>query len=62
MSMTRLILFTRNDEKTMILNNRGIRIRQVTDDLGISFSSCKAILSNVLGMKTAAILSENKVA
>ena len=35
----------------MILNNRGISIREVADDVGISFGSCEACFADVLGMK-----------
>ena len=38
----------------MILDNRQITIREVADDVGISFGSCQAILTDVLGMKRAA--------
>ena len=38
----------------MILNNRRITIREVADDVGISFGSCQAILTDVLDMKRAA--------
>ena len=39
----------------MILNKRRIPIREVTDDVGISFGSCQAIFIDVLGMKRAAV-------
>ena len=38
----------------MILDNCRITIRDVADDVGISFGSCQAIFTNVLGMKRAA--------
>ena len=38
----------------MILDNRRITIREVADDVGISFCSCQAIFTNVLGIKRAA--------
>ena len=38
----------------MVLNNRRIPIREVADDVGISFGSCQAIFTDVLGMKRAA--------
>ena len=38
----------------MILENRRITIREVVDDVGISFGSCQAILTDVLDMKRAA--------
>ena len=38
----------------MILDNRRITIREVTDDVGVSFGSCQAIFMDVLGMKHAA--------
>ena len=40
--------------KKMILDNRRITIREVANDVGISFGSCKAIFTDVLGMKRAA--------
>ena len=39
----------------MILNNRGITIIKVAVDIGISFDSCQAIFTDVLGMKPAAV-------
>ena len=38
----------------MILNNRRITIREVADNVGISFGSCQAIFTDVLGLKRAA--------
>ena len=38
----------------MILNNRRIIIREVADDVDISFGSCQAIFTNFSGMKLAA--------
>ena len=38
----------------MILDKRRIPIREIGDDVGISFGSCQAIFTNVLGMKCAA--------
>ena len=38
----------------MILHNRRIIIKEVADDIGISFGSCQAIITDVLGMKHAA--------
>ena len=35
-------------------NNRRITVREVADDVGISFDSCQAIFKDVLGMKFAA--------
>ena len=35
------------------MDNRRITIREVADDVGISCSSCQAILTNVLDMKRA---------
>ena len=35
--------------------NRGITIREVADDVGISFGSCQVIFTDVLGMKHAAV-------
>ena len=40
--------------KKMILNNRRITIREVADDIGVSFGSRQAIFTDVLGMKRAA--------
>ena len=37
--------------RKMILDNHRITIREVADDVGISFDSCQAILTEVLGMK-----------
>ena len=37
----------------MILDNRRITIRKVADHVGISFGSCQAIFTHVLGMKGA---------
>ena len=39
--------------KKMILNNRQISIREVADDIGISFGLCQAIFMDVLDMKRA---------
>ena len=36
--------------KKMILDNRRITFREVADDVAISFSSCQAIFTDVLGM------------
>ena len=52
-------MFWRDDEniegvQKMILNNRRITIREVTDDVVISFGSCQAIFTDVLGMKHVA--------
>ena len=40
--------------KKIILDNRRITIRKVTDDVGISLGSCQAIFKYVLGMTRAA--------
>lgn len=40
--------------KKMIMENRRITIREVADDVGISFGSCQAIFSNILGMRRVA--------
>ena len=40
--------------KKMFLENRLIAIREVADDVCISFDSCQAIFTDVLGMKCAA--------
>ena len=45
----------------MILNNRRIIIREIVDDIGISFGSCQAILADVLGMKLAAAKNVSKL-
>ena len=37
----------------MILDNRGITIGEVADVVGITFGSCQAIFTHVLGMKRA---------
>ena len=39
----------------MILDNRQITIREVADNVGISFGSCQSIFTNVLGMKHAVV-------
>jgi hypothetical protein len=38
----------------MVMDDRGIPIREVTDEVGISIGSCHNIFSNVLGMKRVA--------
>ena len=40
--------------KKMILDNHGINIREVADNVGISFGLCRAIFMDFLGMKGAA--------
>ena len=40
--------------KKIILDNRRITIREVADDVGISFGSCQAIFMDVLGIKRTA--------
>ena len=58
--MKMLVLVTRARQqpvktlKQMILDNRGIIIREIADDIDKSFSSCQAIFTDVLGMKCAA--------
>ena len=42
--------------KKMILDDRRITIREVADDVGISFGSYKAFFTDVLGLKRAAKL------
>ena len=37
--------------KKMILDNRRITITEVVDNFGISFGSCQAIFTDVIGMK-----------
>ena len=40
--------------KKIILDNSGITIRDIADDVGISFGSCQATVKDVLGIKRAA--------
>ena len=40
--------------KKMTLDNRRITIREVGDDVGISFGSCQAIFMDILGMNCVA--------
>ena len=40
--------------KKMILDKRLITIREITDDVGISFGSCQGIFSDVLSIKSTA--------
>ena len=40
-------------QKKMLLVNRQVTLIEVTDDIGISFSSIQAIFTNVLAMKRA---------
>ena len=40
--------------KRMILDNCRITIREVADDVGISFDSCQEFFTDILGMKRAA--------
>ena len=42
--------------KKMILDNRRITIREVADNVGISFGSCQTIFTDVLGTKRAKIV------
>ena len=44
-----------NAVKKMILNKRRITIREIANDVGISFSSCQAIFMNVLVTKRSAV-------
>ena len=69
MSMTMLVLVVRARQQPMktlkqwrkwFLDNRRITIAKVADDVGISFSSCKAIFRDVLGMKRAAAKIDQK--
>ena len=39
----------------MILDNRQIIIREVADDVGISFFSCQGIFTDILGIKRAVV-------
>ena len=56
MSMTMLVLVVEHIEavKKMILDNRRITIREVADNVFISFGSCQAIVTDVLGKKRTA--------
>ena len=45
---------TFNDDPDVFKNNRRITIREVVHDVGLSFSSCQAIFTDVLRMKRAA--------
>ena len=40
--------------KKMIFDNRRITVREVADDVSISFVSCQAIFMDILGIKLAA--------
>ena len=40
--------------KKKIFDNRQITIREIADDVSISFGSCQAIFTDVLGMKHTA--------
>ncbi|XP_029665557.1 uncharacterized protein LOC115236955 [Formica exsecta] len=40
--------------KKIIMDNRRITIREVADDVGISFGSCQVIFSDVLGLRRVA--------
>ena len=42
---------TDEEVKNMILEIHRITIRKIADDVGISFSSCQAIFTDVLDMK-----------
>ncbi|MCP6711290.1 helix-turn-helix domain-containing protein, partial [Klebsiella pneumoniae] len=37
--------------KKIVLGNRRITIREIADDIGISFGSCQSILTGVLDMR-----------
>ena len=54
MSMTSTTYETIETMKKMILDNRGIIIREIADDVGISFGSCQAIFTDIWHMKRAA--------
>ena len=41
-------------KKITLNTNRRITIREIADDIGISFVSCQAIFTDVLGMKHVA--------
>ena len=38
----------------MISDNSRITIREIADEVGVSYGSCQAIFTNILGMKRAA--------
>ena len=40
--------------KKLILDSPRITIREVADDVGISFGSCQAIFTDIIGMKRLA--------
>ena len=44
----------------MILDNCRITIREVADDVGISFGSCQAIFTDIFGMKSASAIIVSK--
>ena len=46
----------------MILHNRRITIREVSDDVGIPFGACQAFFTDVLDMKRAASKIVPKIA
>ena len=46
----------------MIVDNSRITTRELGDDVGISFGSCHAIFTDVLGMKRAAAIFCSKIA
>ena len=46
--------------KKMILDNCRITIREVADDVGISFGSCQAIFTDIFGMKSASAIIVSK--
>ena len=47
--------------KKMILDNHGIVIREIADDVGTSFGSCQAIFRDLLGMKHAEVMIVHKL-
>ena len=46
----------------MILDNRQITIKEVADDVDISFGSCQVIFTYALGIKAAAVEIVKKIA
>ena len=47
--------------KKMILDNRQITVREIADDVGVSFGLCQAIFTDILGMKRAAATIVSKL-
>ena len=51
----RTLITNENTEavKKIVMENRGITIREVAEDVGISVDSCHAIFSDILGLKSS---------